>query len=260
MSVESDELTLALIQTELAWEDPGANRAHLGQLLADVTGADVAVLPEMFSTGFSMASDRLAEPMDGATLAWLGEQAGATGRVVCGSFIARDGDNRFNRFVWMRPDGSFEIYDKRHLFRMADEHQHYSEGRSRLVVEHSGWRICPLVCYDLRFPVWSRAAGNIDLFLYVANWPARRDGHWRTLLAARAIENQAYVAGLNRIGVDGNGMDYCGSSIAVDYGGEVIADLESAAVIRNVTLSRPILNEWRASFPAHLDADAFTLG
>ena len=150
------DLTLALVQTELVWEDAAANRERLGGLLSDVADADVAILPEMFSTGFSMASAALAEPMEGPTVAWMKEQARAGGRVVCGSFIAREADRFFNRFVWMRPDGTFEHYDKRHLFRMADEHRHYAEGRSRLVVELGGWKICPLVCYDLRFPVWSR--------------------------------------------------------------------------------------------------------
>ena len=259
MSTEAEKLSLALIQTDLVWEDTESNLEHLGQLLDDVTDADVAALPEMFSTGFSMASERLAETMDGPTVRWLAERAATTGRVVCGSFIASEADRRFNRFVWMRPDGSFETYDKRHLFRMANEHQHYSEGVSRLVVEHNGWQICPLVWYELRFPVWSRAAGTIDLFLSVANWPARRDSHWRTLLAARAIENQAYVAGLNRIGVDGNGLAYCGGSIALDYGGELMADMESAAAIGNVTFDLTELREWRTSFPAHLDVDTFTL-
>lgn len=253
------DLTLALVQTELVWEDAAANRERLGGLLSDVADADVAILPEMFSTGFSMASAALAEPMEGPTVAWMKEQARAGGRVVCGSFIAREADRFLNRFVWMRPDGTFEHYDKRHLFRMADEHRHYAEGRSRLVVELGGWKICPLVCYDLRFPVWSRAAGTIDLYLYVANWPARRDQHWRTLLAARAIENQAYVAGLNRVGVDGNGLNYCGSSLVTDFSGETIVDLGAHADVRTVRLARDPLEAWRADFPAHLDADRYSI-
>ena len=258
-SAKRQDLTVALIQTDLAWEDAEANREHIGQLLDEVNDADIAVLPEMFSTGFSMASDRLAESMEGPTVAWLTERARTTNRIVCGSFIASESGRSYNRFVWMRPDGGFDLYDKRHLFRMAGEHEYFSEGTSRLVVEHKGWRICPLVCYDLRFPVWSRAAGTIDLYLFVANWPARRDSHWRTLLAARAIENQAYVAAVNRIGVDGNGLEYCGSSLVSDFNGEMRADLGNRSTIQNVVLQFSSLVDWRRSFPAHLDADDFSL-
>ena len=257
--MQDQDLTLALVQTELAWEDAAANRTELGRQLDTIVDADVAVLPEMFSTGFSMASETLAEPMDGPTISWLRERAHSDNRVICGSFIARDGDRCYNRFVWMRPDGTCEVYDKRHLFRMADEHRHYAEGAVRLTVEHAGWRICPLVCYDLRFPVWSRAAGTIDLYLYVANWPARRDAHWRTLLAARAIENQAYVAGVNRVGVDGNGLEYCGSSLAVDFSGNLLSDLGATPGIQTVRLARAGLEEWRTAFPAHLDADRYSI-
>ncbi len=255
-------LTIALVQTELEWEQPSVNLARFEKMLGGIE-ADLVVLPEMFSTGFSMASGRLAESMDGPTVTWMRDQARLRNTIICGSFIAvdacPDGDQHFNRLVWMRPDGTCAVYDKRHLFRMSGEHEHYSSGDSRLVVEACGFRICPLICYDLRFPVWSRGADAFDLMLYIANWPAVRDHHWRSLLTARAIENQAYVIGVNRLGTDGNNLTFCGSSLVADFNGNIDEDMGRKAGVAIVQITRTPLDEYRQAFPAHLDADNFEL-
>lgn len=254
---------LTLVQQSLVWEGAGANRAAFAALLAPLAGStDLIVLPEMFTTGFSMAPERLAEPEGGPTSAWLTEQARALDAAVTGSCIVRDAQGRyFNRLLWAQPDGTLRHYDKRHLFRMAREHEHYSAGAAALLVEWRGLRICPLICYDLRFPVWSRRRPGLDydLLIYVANWPAVRRHPWRVLLPARAVENQAYVAGVNRVGEDGHGMAHSGDSGAWDFTGEPLAELGAAAAVRTVELDRTKPEAFRARFPAHLDADRFML-
>lgn len=253
-------LRVTLVQTDLEWRDPAANRRRLAAHFRGLAGhTDLILLPEMFSTGFCMDSEALAEPMDGPTVGWLREEAAATGCAIAGSLIVRDGDRRHNRLVWARPDGTLAHYDKRHLFRMAGEHDHYAAGDARLVVEHRGWRICPMVCYDLRFPVWSRSRGDYDLLLYVANWPARRAHAWNSLLRARAIENLSYVAGVNRIGRDGNGATYAGDSVVLDFLGQPISSEGGGDRVETAVLDLKSLRAYRASFPAHLDADAFEL-
>ncbi len=253
-------LRVTLIQADLAWQDPPANRAMFASHFRGLVGhTDLVVLPEMFTTGFSMDAEGLAEPMDGPTVEWLREEAAALGCAITGSVIVRDGDRRFNRLLWVTPDGQLRHYDKRHLFRMAKEHEHYASGESRLVVRLKGWRICPLVCYDLRFPVWSRNRGDYDLLLYVANWPGRRSVAWRTLLRARAIENVSYVVGVNRVGKDGNGATYLGESAAIDFLGQVVAGDRGGDFVETVVLDRESLDAFRRDFPAHLDADEFVL-
>ncbi len=255
------DLELALIQTELAWQDPAANRAHFADLLAEARAADLVILPEMFSTGFSMHSSALAEPEDGPTTAWLLEQAERIGSVICGSLIIQAADGSYrNRLLWARPDGTLAHYDKRHLFRMAGEHKHYAAGEQQVLLELNGWRVRPLICYDLRFPVWSRDAGGTDLLLYTANWPAARRQHWNRLLPARAIENLCYVAAVNRIGSDGNGHPYSGDSQVLDFQGDALLVPGETAGVFRVRLSAANLATYRERFPAHLDADAFSLG
>ena len=254
------DLRLALLQTELVWHDPAANRAHFEQLLARVGETDLVILPEMFTTGFSMESAALAEPADGPTAVWLREQARRIGAVVTGSLIVQDEDGRHrNRLLWATPEGELLHYDKRHLFRMAGEHEHYAPGEQRLVLTLKGWRIRPLICYDLRFPVWSRAQDDTDLLLYVANWPAPRRGHWNRLLPARAIENLCYVAAVNRIGSDGNGHPYAGDSQVLDFQGEPLVEAGAVAGIFHMTLSATALTAYRERFPAQRDADVFHL-
>lgn len=253
------DLKITLVQTALFWEQPEANRTMLADKLARCDKTDLIILPEMFTTGFSMNAQAQAEPMDGPTFEWLAEQAAAHRAVVTGSvMIAADG-GYYNRLVWMPPDGHYRYYDKRHLFRMADEHEHYRPGGERLTVELNGWRICPLICYDLRFPVFSRNRGDYDLLIYVANWPSPRRRHWSTLLTARAIENLSYVAGVNVVGDDGNGHHYSGDSAVVDMAGEVLFAGAGQAFCQTVTLDATALAKWRERLPFHLDADAFSL-
>ncbi len=257
----STHLRVTLVQTELAWQDPAANRHRLAAHFRGLVGhTDLVVLPEMFSTGFSMAAAELAEDMDGPTVDWMREEAAALGCVIAGSLIIRDGGRCYNRLIWARPDGSLEHYDKRHLFRLAGEQEHYAAGSRRLVVALKGWRVCPMICYDLRFPVWSRSRGDYDLLLYVANWPQRRALAWSTLLRARAIENQGYVVGVNRIGKDGNGTIYAGDSVAVDFLGQPLSSEGGGDRVETAVLDLESLRAYRDSFPVHLDADRFELG
>ena len=253
-------LNIALVQTTLAWHDCQANHAHFEELLEQAHGADLVILPEMFTTGFSMDSERLAEPENGETSAWMLSQARRLGAVVTGSVIIRaaDGSHR-NRLLWARPDGELLHYDKRHLFRMAGEHEHYSPGERQVQFELKGWRIRPLICYDLRFPAWSRDAQDTDLLLYTANWPGARRQHWNRLLPARAIENLCYVAAVNRVGIDGKGFAYTGDSQVLDFQGESLLNIGEADGVFQVSLSAESLSAYRLKFPAYLDADTFEI-
>ncbi len=262
IATNTPDLKVALIQTDLAWEDITANLAMLEEKIAALPEpADVIVLPEMFSTGFSMNAPVLAEAMNLTTTRWLKMMAAQTQALVIGSFQAKEAGNFYNRLLCVRPEGTYEVYDKRHLFRYGAEHENFTAGNGRLVVTWKGWRICPLICYDLRFPVWSRQdAGNpYDLLLYVANWPAARAYAWDTLLRARAIENLSYVAGVNRTGKDGNGTAYSGGSLVVDFLGEIITDSGEAESVKVVRLMKEPLEKYRKSFPALLDADGFSI-
>jgi predicted amidohydrolase len=253
-------LNIALVQTTLVWHDCKANHAHFEELLEQAQGADLVILPEMFTTGFSMDSETLAEAENGVTSKWLLAQAKRINAVVTGSIIVRaaDGSHR-NRLLWARPDGELLHYDKRHLFRMAGEHEHYSPGERQVKFELKGWRIRPLICYDLRFPVWSRGAQDTDLLLYTANWPGARRQHWNRLLPARAIENLCYVAAVNRIGTDGKGFAYTGDSQVLDFQGESLLNIGEADGVFHVSLSAESLSAYRHKFPAYLDADTFEI-
>jgi len=253
-----DNLKISLIQTVLAWQEPATNRAKLGEFIDGLVGTDLVILPEMFTTGYSMDATILAESMDGASLIWLAETASRSQAVITGSLIIKEGDDYYNRLIWMRPDGTYATYDKRHLFRMAKEQHHYSAGKQVLIVDLNGWSVCPQICYDLRFPVWSRNQGY-DLLIYIANWPAKRRYPWQLLLKARAIENLCYVAAVNRIGADGNGFDHAGDSAVINYLGEEIISKANEPMIETIELDWSALQTFRERFPAHLDADEFTL-
>lgn len=254
-------LTVALIQTALYWENPTANLAMLEEKIAEITQkVDLIVLPEMFTTGFSMKPEVLAEPMNLTTFKWMRQMAEQSGAVLSGSYIVQEKGQYFNRLLWMPPNGEYDYYDKRHLFRMGKEHEHYTEGQRRIIKEINGWRICPLICYDLRFPVWARNQGLVyDLLLYVANWPAVRRGPWNTLLQARAIENLSYVLGVNRVGEDGHGVAHAGDSVVIDFKGDLLTDRDSAEKTVIYTLDKDALMSFRERFPAHMDADAFEI-
>lgn len=200
-------LKITLLQQPLVWMDGPANLRHFDRQLELVSGRDVIVLPEMFTTGFAMEAANNSLSQD-SVITWMQAKARQTDALIAGSAALQTERGAVNRFLLVEPEGKVHLYDKRHLFRMADEHQHYAAGDKRIIVQWRGWRILPLICYDLRFPIWSRNRNDYDLALYVANWPAPRSLHWQTLLTARAIENQAYVAGCNRVGTDGNGRHY----------------------------------------------------
>ncbi len=255
------DLTVTLVQANLAWQNPAQNRERFQQKLQALTETtDLIVLPEMFTTGFTMEASTLAETMDGPTIAWLKEQAFSKKCDIVGSLIVTEQERYFNRFVWVKPDGTLFYYDKRHLFRMAGEHRVYSAGDRLITVELHGWKIRPFVCYDLRFPVWSRNVNlAYDLAIYVANWPQRRTSAWRVLLQARAAENQSFVVGVNRVGTDGLGIDYPGASMAVDPVGNVIKVLSEKEEVVTVSLSYEQLKRFREKFPAWKDADQFSI-
>jgi len=256
-------LRVSLIQQPLLWQDGAANRARFEQLLHPLAGqTDLIVLPETFTTGFSMEVERLGEASGGPTSVWLGDLAQELDAAITGSVITADGGRYYNRLLWAEPGGAaLRHYDKRHLFRMGREHQHFTAGTRAWTVPWRGFNVCPLVCYDLRFPVFSRRRAGLDyqLLLYVANWPAPRALAWRTLLRARAIENQAYVVGVNRVGNDGHGIGHAGDSAAIDYLGSPLAELGAEPAVVTVELDAARLAAFREKFPAHLDADRFTL-
>ncbi|MBW3130437.1 amidohydrolase [Hymenobacter profundi] len=254
------DFTLSFVQTALHWHQPATNRALLEHHIDTISlSIDLIVLPEMFATGFTMEAAALAEDMDGPTVQWMQRMAAARNAVVTGSLIIRDNGQHYNRLLWVRPDGTLSYYDKRHRFGMAGETNVYAAGQARLLEEWRGWRICPLVCYDLRFPVWSRNAATApyDLLLYVANWPAARRDAWMALLRARAIENVAYVLGVNRVGTDGNNLEYAGDSALLDMRGDYLVEVGNQETSITRTLRRTDLDAFREQFPALYDADTF---
>lgn len=252
-------LNLTVLQQPLVWMEGEANLAFFDTLLAGLQGRDLIILPEMFTTGFAMEAAKSSLPQ-ARVIEWLHEKASTTKAMVGGSAAIQTEKGAVNRFLLVEPDGKVHHYDKRHLFRMAEEHHHYLAGDRREIVEWRGWRILPQICYDLRFPVFSRNANDYDLALYVANWPAARAAHWQALLMARAIENQAYIAGCNRVGSDGNNHHYSGDSRIINPQGEILATGEAhQAAILNATLSLEALREYRERFPAWRDADPFSL-
>ena len=258
----AEDLRISMIQSHIIWEDKEENLSYFSELLRRVSGrTDLAVLPETFSTGFSMNVEALAEPMDGTTVATIKGWAERYKMAVAGSFIAREEGKYYNRAFFVTPDGEASYYDKRHLFRMAGEDRHFSAGDKPLVVRYKDWNICLQVCYDLRFPVWSRNVNNAyDLLIYVANWPEARKKAWKVLLQARAIENMAYVCGVNRVGVDGKGFAFRGDSMIYDARGKKLADAgKRDETTRTCALSKTDLEAFRTKFPAWKDADAFQL-
>ena len=254
------DLKIVLIQSELHWEQPEANLAMFEEKLWQLEkGQDIIILPEMFTTGFTMNTS-LWEHKNGKTVNWMKQQAAQFKAVVTGSLIIKDENNFYNRLVWADPSGEVKFYDKRHLFRMAEEDKFFYEGKERLIVEYKGWKILPQVCYDLRFPVWSRNIDlEYDLAIYVANWPAARSNAWKILLQARAVENLAYIAGLNRVGEDGKGIAYNGASSVINYKGEVMQQVMNDEAIIYQELQAEPQKAFREKFPAWRDADKFRL-
>jgi len=258
-----NDLKITIIQADLHWENKEKNLEQFSQKIASISEAtDLIVLPEMFTTGFTMRPEAFAETMTGTTIAWMKTKAKEKNCVITGSFVCEENGTYFNRLVWMKADGTFSTYDKRHLFRMGDEDKHYGHGEKKSIVDLKGWKICPLICYDLRFPVWARNRNenSYDLLIYVANWPERRAHPWKSLLVARAIENQSYTIGVNRVGEDGNAIYHSGDSVALNFKGEAISKIESGKeIIETITLNYQELAEFRKTFPVMLDADDFEI-
>lgn len=251
-------LTIALLQQEIVPNDPQQNLDTFAHAMKDLHACDLIILPEVFTTGFCSNARQYAEKVNGVAYQWMAEQARTLNAVVTGSLVLKEGDAHFNRLVWMRPDGTYTHYDKRHLFRMAGEHERYASGNERVLVELNGWRILPLICYDLRFPVWSRNRNDYDFAFYVANWPSARALHWNRLLQARAIENLSYVAGVNRVGMDEKHQHYSGDSSVYSSTGEVVFQSQEAGAFV-VELYADKLKAHRESFPAYMDADEFDI-
>ncbi len=257
------DLTITTIQSNLFWEDIEKNLNMFSEKISVINEkTDLIILPEMFTTGFSMSTEKFAEKMDGRTVSWMKEKAKEKNCVVTGSFICTENDKYYNRLVWAKPSGTYSTYDKRHLFSMAEENKYYTAGDKKIMEKINGWKICPLICYDLRFPVWSRNTNKhkYDLLIYVANWPERRSHPWKTLLLARAIENQSYVVGLNRVGNDGNEIYHSGDSAVINAKGEIISSTQpNEEKTETITLSYSELQEFRKQFPVLDDADEFHL-
>lgn len=255
-----NDLRVCLVQAELEWEDRTKNLSLLYGMVKNVNDVDLIVLPELFSTGFTMnAKDYAIEP-NGDAVVWMKLLAKEKDACVTGSLIIKDGDKIYNRLYWVQPDGDIKTYDKKHLFTLAGEEKAFSAGNERLIVEYKGWRICPLVCYDLRFPVWCRNDVDYDLLLFVANWPERRSYPWQQLLKARAIENLAYVVGVNRVGNDGNQIWHSGDSAVIDPLGVEVSEIKPGKPsATTVTLSKEALQKTRKSFSFLADRDAFKI-
>jgi omega-amidase len=254
-------LKVALLQASLIWQNAEQNRIHFSQKTNAIKeNIDLIVLPEMFTTGFSMQPEEISETMQGETVKWMQKLASEKQTAVTGSIIILEDNNYYNRFLFVHPSGKINYYDKRHLFTLAGEHKIYTSGNKKLIVNYKGWKISPLICYDLRFPVWSRNAENYDVLIYVANWPKPRINAWDTLLKARAIENMSYTIGVNRVGIDANNLEYCGHSAAFDCLGTKLTHIkennEETAII---TLSKNHISETRNKLNFLADKDNFTL-
>ena len=257
----SETLNIALVQTELTWEKPEQNRANLFKKIDAISDlVDIIVLPEMFTSGFTMNPSHVAETMQGETISWMTSLAAKKQAAITGSLVIKENDNYYNRMVFVHPNGMIDQYDKRHTFTLAGEDKVYTAGNKKIVVDYKGWKICPLICYDLRFPVWSRNAEQYDVVIYVASWPAIRMVAWDTLLKARAIENMSYCVGVNRVGKDGNNHDYSGHSAVYDVLGSRIDSIpfdEEAVGI--VTLKKEHIEFNRTKFNFLADQDQFSI-
>jgi omega-amidase len=256
--LEKADLKITLIQFAPAWEQKAANLDYCSKILAGMVDTDLFVLPEMFTTGFSMNVKNLAEPMDGPTLQWMKQKAGETGAAIAGSTIIEEDGNFYNRFLWVTPHGQVQHYDKRHLFAIGDEHLNYTAGSQRVTIEWKGWKIRPMICYDLRFPVWSRNHDDYDLLIYVANWPSPRHHVWKNLLISRALENQCWCVAVNRSGSDGMNLQYLGDSAVIDARGNA-RFLSDRQCVETFKLSYNELHDFRLKFPILHDRDGFEI-
>ncbi|QXV64371.1 amidohydrolase [Mucilaginibacter sp. 21P] len=257
-----DNLKITVYQGYLFWENIDKNLQNISLRLSNIREkTNLIVLPEMFNTGFTMNAPELAEPMDGKTMQWMKKTAEKFDAVVTGSLIIKEDEKYYNRLIWMRPDGTYENYDKRHLFALGKEHNTYTAGKEKLIVELNGWRICPVICYDLRFPVFLRNTpeNEYDLLIIVANWPEKRALHWRTLIPARAVENQSYVIGVNRVGHDGNEVYHSGDSTCIDPNGNVVYYKRDEEDVYTFSIIGDEVKKARRALPFLKDADRFEI-
>lgn len=255
------QLKITLLQAYLFWENIDKNLQNIGLKLSAIREkTDLIILPEMFNTGFSMNAPVLAEEMDGKTMKWMQEKAYRYDAVITGSLIIKEKGNYYNRLIWMQPDGAYQYYDKKHLFGLGGEDKVYTAGNKRLIVELNGWKIMPVICYDLRFPVWLRNKDEYyDLLLVVANWPEKRAPHWRTLIPARAVENQSFIIALNRVGHDGNEIYYSGDTTCLDPQGNVVYYKRDEEDLYTFTIHKEEVAKTRTEMPFLRDADDFNL-
>ncbi|WP_297517015.1 amidohydrolase [Flavobacterium sp.] len=253
-------MQVALVQTALEWENPSENRALLDKKLSAISPhTDLVVLPEMFTTGFTMHPNSCAETMEGPTVEWMRRWAHQLQAALVGSVVIEENGLFYNRLLFVTPEGDISMYDKKHRFTLAGEDRVYEAGSHRVIIDYKGWKICPLICYDLRFPVFSRNTEEYDISLYVANWPAPRIQAWDVLLRARAVENMCYTLGVNRVGIDGNGLEYPGHSQAVDCFGNYLLLPQQMEEVFIVEMDKEKLVEARSRFPFLNDRDPFTL-
>ncbi len=256
----SSNLNVALFQLDLIWESPKENLKKVSNFIDSLSNdIDLIVLPEMFTTGFTMNPYNSAELMAGNTIGWLQNKAIEKQIAIVGSLVIGDGENYFNRLVFVHPKGKIATYDKRHLFTYGGEDKVYNSGNERLIVDYKGWKICPMICYDLRFPVWSRNDVDYDLLIYVANWPKPRISAWDTLLNARAIENMCYTIGVNRVGVDGNSLEYIGHSQTIDMLGKQLNFSVNDEIVSVIKMEKEKLNSAREKFRFLDDKDSFKI-
>jgi len=253
-------MKIALIQTELSWENPNENKALLQEKINAISQyVDLIVLPEMFTSGFTMNPKNVAQTMQGDAISWLKEIAKNKNCAITGSLIIEENGNYFNRLVFVFPSGEIQTYDKRHLFTLAGEEKVYTAGKDKLIVEYKGFKICPLICYDLRFPVFARNVEDYDVLIYVANWPKPRVNAWDILLKARAVENMSYVIGVNRVGLDANNLEYVGHSQAIDYLGNYIQEPQEIEGVFIVELDKNEMLETRKKLNFLYDRDKFQI-
>ena len=252
-------MIVSLIQSDIIWEDKNSNLKKYQEQIDKIESTELIILPEMFTTGFSMSPKNISEKMDGETIQWMKQNAHKMNSAICGSIIIEEGSKYFNRFIWVNPDGSIHQYDKRHLFSYAGENDNYTPGDSKIIIEYKGWKICPLICYDLRFPVWSRNSEEYDLLIYVANWPSKRKFAWRSLLVARAIENQCYVIGVNRVGFDNNENFHSGETSIINALGESLYVKSHNEDLYTNDISKSELDKIRKQLPFLNDKDSFKI-
>ena len=251
------KLRITLVQSNIYWESPEKNRTQLEAKLLAASQTDLIIFPELFNTAFSVTN--VGEPMSGETIQWMSSLASKLKALIIGSLIINEKGKKYNRLICMSPEGSYQYYDKRHLFDLMNESSYFTAGKDRLIINFKGWRLCPLICYDLRFPVFSRNNEEFDILIYVANWPASRIDHWNKLLVARAIENQCFVAAVNRVGSDINGVEFSGHSSLIDYNGDIIYRGNNNEQLKTFTINKADLNSGRSKLPFLKDVDSFVI-